>query len=347
MKNTFSVFIFILFLATSVVSQNTSADLTPEKLGYKSFTIDDKKLGAVNFYVKSESEDRQRPVLLYLDGSGPYPLFQKIPQGYGSTVPFSTKAVTAKYDLVLISKPGVPFVDTVKSDPKSGMPIYAAPEEYKKRLSLDWRVDAAKRVIDELTGKMKRKPAKIVVFGLSEGFQVGAKLASVDKRVTHAALFVGNGLNQFYDFIAFERQRVERGEITAQEAQKNIDELNAAFRDIYANLTATDKEWYGHTYLRWASFTNFNPTDGLVNSNIPIFIAACSKDRNSAVLSTDYLNLEFIRRGKTNLTYRVYPYDHFFNEQKTDESGKVIGATPHMQEVISEALAWVEHIIKT
>lgn len=343
MKNVFSFFILSVLLAGIALCQNTpSLDLSPEKLGYKSYAIDDKKLGKVNFYLKTEAEDAQRPVLLYLDGSGPYPLFQKMTKGYGSTVPFGTKEVTVKYDLVLISKPGVPFVDEVTNDPKTGMPIYAAPDEYKKRLSLDWRVDAAKRVIDELTGKLKRKPAKIVVFGLSEGFQVGAKLASVDKRVTHAALFVGNGLNQFYDFLAFERQRAERGEISADEAQKYIDQLMTAYRDIYANPTATDKEWFGHTYLRWASFTNFSPTEGLVNLNIPIFIAACSKDRNSSVLSTDYLNLEFIRRGKTNLTYRVYPYDHSFNEYRTDESGKVTGATSHMKDVINEALVWVE-----
>ena len=52
--------------------------------------------------------------------------------------------------MVLISKPGVPFIDKLSFDEERGYPIYEAPEEYTKRLSLFWRVDAASVVIDNI-----------------------------------------------------------------------------------------------------------------------------------------------------------------------------------------------------
>ena len=248
------IFIFIFFITILSVNLYGQTEITPEKLGLSAHTIANKNLGEINYYIKGVEKDK--PLIIYLDGSGSFPLYQKVSQGIASTVPLNSKEISDKYNIVMIGKPGIPFIDEVGRNEKTGIPEYPAPAEYTKRLSLDWRVDSAKLVIDEVLGKLKYKPKKIIVLGLSEGFQVGAKLASIDKRITHLGIFVGNGLNQFYDFIVENRLRAERGEISTEEAQKNIDELFAVYKEIYANPNSTDKEWFGHTYKRWASFTN-------------------------------------------------------------------------------------------
>jgi hypothetical protein len=260
----------------------------------------------------------------------------------GSTVPLDTKNLSEQYHIVIISKPGVPFIDSVKMDEQTGFPIYKTPEEYSSRLSLDWRVNAANQVLNDVLKKVKVQNNKIAILGISEGFQVGAKLLTVNKKITHSILLVGNGLSQFYDFIIQNRMDAASGNISYEESQKNIDSLYKVYQDICLNSQSTKKEWSGHTYLRWSSFCKNKPMDNILSSSIPIYLVGSAKDRNTAVLSSDYLYLEAVEEGKQNITYKNYPYDHTFNEVITDDQGNVTSVKNHMMEVIEEALTWLQ-----
>lgn len=316
--------------------------LSPEKLGYSTHSLVRSELGTVNYLVRSLHEKPNQPILLYLDGSGPYPLFQRMKNGFGSTLVIQDQQLLDQFKWVLISKPGVPFVDSVEFDPTTGVPHYPAPKEYTQRLSLQWRVDAAKAVIDELLGKHQLKPDQLIVVGVSEGFQVGAKLAAIEPRITHVGLFVGNGLNQFYDFVIAERMKMERGEQTYAETQRAIDEIWKAAREIYADPESTDKNWMGHTYRRWSSFTSEDPVHSLLKVRVPIFVACCALDKNTSVLSADYIPLEFMREKRTNLTYKIYPYEHSFVELSKDKHGNTTGVNSHFEEVFREFTKWLE-----
>lgn len=336
LKTIVSLLFFTLLLLNA-----KAQELSPEMLGLKAFAIDDEVLGRIDYYVSANKIEDKKPVLLYLDGSGAYPLFQHTSQGIGSSVIIDFRSLANSYHVVMISKPGVPLIDSVGFDPQIGIPLYPVPQLYSEKLSLDWRVNSADLVLKKIKKELKVEDRKVAVLGISEGFQVAAKLGTVNKNITHLLLFVGNGLNQFFDFIIQNRIDAQSGRISDAEAQSNIDSLYAAIRDIYAHPDATDKEWYGHTYLRWASFCNNNPTENLMELEIPVYIAGAGNDRNTAVLGTDYLYLESIRRNKTNITYKVYPYDHSFNEQVKNEEGEVVGMKNHIQEVIVEGLNWL------
>jgi hypothetical protein len=333
-----------IFLAAAVLLSNSfmlnAQTVTPEKLGFKSFRVTDKELGQISFYVSNNKIEQAKPVLLYLDGSGPYPLFQYAERGLTGSVPFDFKTISGQYHVVLISKPGVPFVDSLKQDVMTGNLTYKAPEIYKQKLSLQWRVNAADLVLKKLHKELKVHKRKVAVLGISEGFQVGAKLATVNKSITHLMLFAGNGLTQFYDFIIRIRTDAQKGFIPEDAAQRNIDSLYKVIRDIYANPVSTNKEWSGHTYLRWSSFSANNPSENILPLGIPVYIVGCSNDRNMAVLGTDYLFLESIRLKKTNITYKVYPYDHSFNEQLKNEKRNVTSVKNHTREVIEKGFLW-------
>ena len=339
-RNMYKKFLLGLFILLSLVVNSQA--ITPEKLGFRHYQIASDSLGEINYYVSSNSIEKKKPVLLYLDGSGANPLFQYTERGIGSTVILDFKELSENYHVVLISKPGIPFIDSVKMNEETGFPLYEHPQEYKKKLSLEWRVYSAQLVLEQILKNIPVEKKKVAVLGISEGFQVGAKLTSITPNITHSLLFVGNGLNQFYDFIIQHRVDAQSGKISEEEAQKNVDFLLSAVKDIYANPTATDKEWYGHTYLRWASFTRNNPTENILSVNTPIYIAVASKDRNTTVLGTDYLYLESIRNHKKNITYNVYPYDHSFREITTDEKGNIISVTNHMNRMIKEGIKWLD-----
>lgn len=336
----YNKFLSVLFIFISLAA--ISQEITAEKLGFRHYSIASDSLGEINYYISSNDIEKKKPVLLYLDGSGANPLFQYTERGIGSTVVLDFTKLSESYHIVLISKPGVPFIDSVKMNKDVGFPIYEHPQEYKKRLSLEWRVYSAKIVLEQILKDIPVDKKKIAVLGISEGFQVGAKLASIYSDITHSLLFVGNGLNQFYDFIIQHRTNAQSGKISEQEAQENIDSLLSRVKDIYANPTATDKEWYGHTYLRWASFTRNNPTENILSMNTPIYIAVASKDQNTTALGTDYLYLESIQRKKNNISYNVYPYDHSFREIITDEKGTIISVENHMDRIINKGLKWLD-----
>lgn len=330
----------VSWLAKGACSQSPA--LSPERLGYSAHALEHPELGTVNYYIRSPDPEANKPILLYLDGSGPYPLFQRMKQGFGSTLVIQDKRLLDRFDWVLISKPGVPFVDDMEFDTATGAPRYDPPEEYTKRLSLSWRVDSARAVIDELLGRHGRKPAALIVVGVSEGFQVAAKLASEEPRITAVGLFVGNGLNQFFDFIVAERMKMERGEQSPAETQRQIEAILQTAREIYADPDSVDKFWMGHTYKRWASFTRDDPLQSLKKIQAPVFVACCALDKNTSILSADYIPLEFARQQRSNLTYKVYPYEHSFMEAETDPNGNRVGIKPHFEEVFREFMAWLD-----
>ena len=240
---------FLLSIFSIINYSYSQNGISAKDLGFEHHTINIEG-DTINYYL-TKSENKKLPLLLYLDGSGAFPLFHQMKEGTGSTVVFDYRSLQTQYRILLISKPNVPFIDSV-SFGGNGFPNYKAPEQYHKKLSLFWRVNTADTIINHLAKSNKIDTSKVVVLGFSEGAQVGPYLAKQNKLVSHLILFGGNGLNQFFDPIITARMNAQKGTITETEAQEQIDSLFNAYKKIYKNPTSTDKVWWGHTYLRWA-----------------------------------------------------------------------------------------------
>ncbi|GAB5527786.1 MAG: hypothetical protein Roseis2KO_56580 [Roseivirga sp.] len=299
---------------------------SPEDFGLQPYQFKETELGTINFFVTQHKIKETKPLLIFLDGSGHLPLFYLIKKPDGSTQ-LSSK-ITIDYDklanqfhVVMISKPGTPFMDSLEAgSSREFRKKYPPSAEYTERLSLDWRAGSASMVIDYLIQNLPVKDNEVVVMGYSEGGQVAPKLARINAKVTKLINIVGGGLNQFYDMITEQRGKAQLGLITSVEAQANIDSLTLVFKDIYANPNATDKTWWGHTYKRWASFCQDIPMDNMLSLDIPILMISGGKDENAPIAGLDYVQLEFLRQGKTNLTYKVYPNcNHWFDDELTGE----------------------------
>ena len=329
----------LVLLLVICCSLSALCQLTPQHVGLKHYSYSSPTLGSINYYVSTAKIDSLKPVLLYIDGSGPLPLYQYTERGIMGGIPFDIKEISKQYHLVVISKPGVSFADSVRYNDSTGYPQSRMPDEYRKRLSLNWRVNACDAVLKDIGKHLKVDKKHIVILGISEGFQVGAALLSVNKSITHAILLVGNGLNQFYDFIVQARTDAVAGRISYDDAEGYIKQLQEEIADIYAHPNATDKEWQGHTYLRWSSFCNTTPMEHILATDIPIYIAVASRDRNTSVLSADYIYLESLKQGRKNISYHVLPYDHMFNEFAGDNPKPVAN---HTFDVITDALKWVK-----
>lgn len=119
--------------------------------------------------------------------------------------------------------------------------------------------------------------------------------------------------------------------------------FNTQYAAIYQSPTDTKRYWYGATYQKWASFCGTLPLESMLRLRIPILYIAGGRDHNQTILDMDYAKLEFMRRGKDNLTYKVYPYcDHYLQEERTVD-GK-LAKKDRLNEAHQFALDWVSEL---
>jgi pimeloyl-ACP methyl ester carboxylesterase len=329
------LFDLTMFLCFSVAANAQSFTDTV----FRHYKITDPELKTFEIHVAGSGDGVQKPLLVYMDGSGNFPLYYKTKSGkYSTSVPLDIKKYAKDFYVVLISKPNIPFSDTLQYS-ASGRRYYPENDMYRELYSLDWRAKTASKAINFLINTLPVDKKKIIVMGYSEGSQVAPAVAVINKKVTHVVCFAGNALNQLYDFIIETRLSAYINEITQEQAQKTIDSLYTEYEKIYADPVSTGKTWFGETYLKWSSFTKTTPLENMLKLNIPILYIAGSKDENQTILDMDYAKLEFLRKGKKNLTYKVYPgCDHYFQETiKSDGNKKTID---RIDEVHQFAVEW-------
>ena len=332
-----TLYFLLLVLLFSKITYGQHEQITEK---WKTESISDSNLGDINYHVYKNKINDLKPLIIYLQGSTNFPLYWLNPNGrYSSGITLNVDSLSNDYHIILISKPNTPLVDSITIAP-SGRKQYPMKEGYSEKYSLDWRANSADKVINDALKKLKIDASIIIVWGHSEGSQVAPAVALKNKKVTHVISMMGNSLNHLYDFILNERVSALKGEKPNKKVQANIDSLYIEFEKIYKDPKSTTKEWFGETYYKWSSFTLNSPIDNMLKLNIPILYVAGGEDQHS-ILNMDYAKLEFLRKGKDNLTYKVYPNcDHFFMENKTDESGKKEWID-HMSEVNGFALKWV------
>ncbi len=333
LKSLKSLLLSILFFCFCV-GHLLAQPLTPKDNGLKEFSIKDPKLGLIRFYVNAENLQKKEPLFIDVNGSGGLPLclyvkgkgFSEVSFTYNSDI---KNAVKKYYHYIILGKPGTRFCDSITTNQDSKhvdrhalVANYKFSKEYNQRLSLGWRVDATKKVITYLIGHGYWDGTQIVAQGYSEGAQVVPSLAVADKRITHVVAIVGSGLNQFYDDIMAWRVKATKGEITQQQAQDSVNAELKRIKDIYHHPDNTKLQYSGHSYKRWASFGLNPPFEQLRKLRIPIYMIAATADKNSPIYGLDYVQLDFIRLGKTNLTYDTcVGCDHALN---SSENGKTI-----------------------
>jgi hypothetical protein len=325
--------LLILLIFNCVPTKLTAQPIAPKDYGLKEFSIKDSSLGLIRFYVDVENINIKQPLFIDVNGSGGLPLCIYI-KGKGFSATFNTFSVPLKdatkkqFHYIILDKPGTPFCDSILTDDDAEhydkhalVSNYKFSKEYSKRLSLGWRVAATKKVITYLIQHGFWDGTQIVADGYSEGGQVVPSLAVADKRVTHIVAAVGSGLNQFYDGILAWRIKAAKGKITQQQAQDSINAELKIIKDIYLHPENTKLEYAGHTYKRWASFGLNPPFEKLRMLNIPIYMIVSTADDNSPIYGLDYVELDFIRLGKTNLIYDTcVGCDHYFNRTDTSST---------------------------
>ncbi|MBN1482495.1 hypothetical protein EH223_10660 [candidate division KSB1 bacterium] len=338
----------ILFFIVLVIMQNTFAQgVTPADWGLESFHITDAKLGDIHIYVTAKGIEEKKPLVFLMYGCRGLPTMLVVESGeksiqLGTVPPDQIFTFADEYHVAFIGKAGTPFCDTMhvqEINPMQHLEDYQPSEEYIQHCGMEWEIQASSAVLDTLC-RMLPLTDKIIAVGGSEGGLLAMRLAASDNRITHLVSIVSTGLNQFYSSIINRRMDAAMGTMTHQEAQAAVDSLFAVYRKIYSDPNSTEKWYYGHPYKRWGSYANYIPLYDLVKLDIPILFVNGTLDRSSPILQADYIQLEFIRLGKDNLTCYVMPGVEHSLYEIVVEDGKERGVS-RREEAFTAVTEWI------
>lgn len=324
----------MLLCSTSLAAQTarpTKNDVL-HKFGFTEHLITTKD-DTVHFYLHLPEKGQASKLVLYLQGSSPDPLFsvEKEDGEFKSYrwFPGDYKLLDEQYGYAVIAKSGIPSI--------SGLAVRADLSKYHRLNYLDHRVFQADTVIDFIHQQLLPNLEEIIVYGHSEGAPVAAKLGTINQEITHLGFWAGNALPDFYDFILFNSKRVWSGEMSQEEALKNINTLFEGFREIAENPESTEAESRDdYSNKRWWTYAE-PPINNLLKIKIPLFVQVAAKDESAPVESTYLIPLEFTRLGKTNLTFEICAdCDHGFSVEQ--ENGEF---EDRWSEIFQKFISWV------
>ena len=310
------------------------------------FNLPDGK-DTTTFIVWGSKEDLKikKPLFFFRQGSRPEPLIELYDQKYYLRFPFAVKSITDKYHLVMVQKLGTrlvadsTYIKAFNEGMRTGNPRFVT-KKYQANNHLNKATFQCNQVISYLVKQPWIDIKKVIFCGGSEGFTVGANLvANFNKSITHTILYSGRTGRRFENEIFQTRKDAKEGKMTEQEAQNRIEGLYQYWEDVCKNSKSVD-ESYGDTYYAWHSFSTKN-IDNLLKINTPLYIAYGTED-NEIAIELDFLPLDFIEKGKKNLTLKAYVNcDHQFFELKKDASGKVIDKVYQGDKVSQDFIEWL------
>jgi len=308
-------------------------NITATDFGFKEYAIVQKG-DTTNFYTYQKLNAIPTSIFMYLPGSSAEDIYSYHKENdssywFNSLTTFDFSYLPENYLFVIVAKPGFGFIGN--GDKK------AIPQKYWEKTSLQDRVTRANTTLNYIQKKLLKKPEKTAVFGYSEGFYVGAKLATINRSVSHLGVGGGGGLSDFYDFIIANQKDFHKGQATIDTTIQYNQDLITSLSEIMTEETSS-KIVMGYSKKRWASFSE-PAIQNLVRLKIPIYQVHGSDDESTAIESAYIVPVEFARLKKTNLTFRVYPNcNHSLTEKSID--GKEIN---HWDEMMRDFFKWIEN----
>lgn len=304
----------------------------PADFGFREYQVYVKS-DTVHFYTWQRPGTHPTSVYLFLPGTNAeniYTYHTSKPGSYWYTTlgSFDFSFLPDDYLYLIVAKPGFGFIG---NGDINNMPLF-----YWARNSLDDRVMRADAAINYARKHLVKSPERIVVFGYSEGFYVGAKLGTVNRHITHLGIGGGGGYPDLYDFILSDIKATQQGKLQQDTAIASSESSMADFRRIMQHPADTSLI-YDYSYKRWASYS-LPPVTYLSRLKIPLYQVHGMLDDNTPVENAYIVPVEFTRLGKTNLTFRVWPNtDHSLTEHLTN--GREIR---HWNEMMADFFNWVK-----
>lgn len=274
---------------------------------------------SVHIVIKSKDgeEAKKKPILFFVQGSLPKPLFLFDDKDVYEVFPFNPNILTENYHLAIIGKPYIPLSADIKKLGQNFSYIEDStgkfPKAYSDRNLPDYYVNRNIEILEFLLKQDWVDNSKLIVAGHSEGSNIATRIASKFKKVTHLIFAAGNPYGRIVTMIQQNRSR-ESYDDSTHYAENEFQYWQEAINNKN-NMDDT----YGDTFKATYDFSE-PLIPYLVKLKIPVLIVYGTKDWSAPYI--DLMRVDFIRQGKDNFTY--YPIvgaEHNFFPK--DASGKI------------------------
>lgn len=283
-------------------------------------------------YYLHQSAERPRHLVLFIQGTDPFPLFFHQPTATGPRFSkvFSDdyQRLADDYAYAVVAKPALSGIRQWNQ--------FDVPQAYQDANYRQRRVSDLSEVIAHIQGHSLSEGGKIIVYGHSEGAQIAASLARSNSQITHLGFWSGNVLNNFYEFALFERLAALRGEQSDAQAHENILGLLDWYRSVLAAPESTDLDDWGYTNRRWASYRHA-PIEDLLTLDIPIYAQFASEDQSTPIETAYLLPVQFLSSNKSNLSFHVcIGCDHSYRQVVDGVERN------HWPDIFDDFIAWTD-----
>lgn len=163
----------------------------------------------------------------------------------------------------------------------------------------------------------------VILAGKSEGADIASVMPTKEPRISHLVLFSAGGGWSFEKELKF---LLSKGD--------SLEEWEEAFEKIKKDPESLEM-WDGHPYCWWSSFLWDPAIKYLQQFEIPIFLGHGINDKLLPVESARAVVEKFNILKKTNLTYREYPVDHAFIDDKGRDAFPLL---------VLDILKWLESL---
>jgi predicted esterase len=322
-----SITIFVIaFLPASLKGQTLISRMLLNKQRYDKLLLKGFGKDSITCYLSVPEGDAKLPLIIFIQGSGRHSLFTKdTVLSYG--VRGLRSIAKGKARILLIEKPGVEFLEEDKSgqDPSNN-------EKFNQKFSLQSWSKEIEDVIKYIVKNESVDTKKIMIMGHSEGGLVAAKVASdLGSLITHVTILAGEGPSQLYSLYSFARSGEFFDDQSRKTASGRIDSLMSTWTDILKYPLATDRLFFGYTYLRWSSFLSTSVLEQLEKFKGKVFITQGTADKNVSPESAIFLYTGLLAKGKDVKIELVEGADHSFYDPKKPNG---------WAEILTESITW-------
>jgi len=324
--------IFILFSCySSAFSQQNFDEL--EATGFKLSTIITKNdtIILISTNVKS---DIAKPTILFIQGSKAVPIVLKDSKGIFVNIPFDNKKYVDKYNLVLISRKGIPVLGDFPKDANGYLDTFGkTPLNYIKYDNLKYRTFQSETVVNYLYKQKWVQKDSIFVIGHSEGYRVAAKLASKSRKISKIICMSADPFNRISEMVFRERVNCFNNENDSI-SQFKIESLIKNFKNIDSDI-----EQYKNNYelYNWMSYEKDITYENFKNFKNPILIVYGTND----IPATHNDLIPYLLK-QDNISLKAFSdYDHNYFKKEFDIDGKPIEDSYHWNDVIDYCIKWL------
>ena len=288
--------------------------------------------------------EEPRKTLLFLQGSQPIPLVFDLNGTQVLSLPFDFMKLEQDWNFVVISPPETPVIADQDhlNDQYNFIPEpsdkNALAQSYLDANYLENYVARTEAVIKDLKRQAWVKPDELHLIGHSQGAKIATVVAAGNPDVVSLNLLGFNPAGRFEEMIRRERRKMEKGEITGLEYDKNIHNYYKIWTEIRKEPNSNKIVW-SDPNRTWTSFS-IDYVPYLLKVEAPIRVVFGTEDIIAE--RCEQLPLTFIDAGKENLLIRPYAgLDHNFFEV---EDGKPNYEKGHWDLVLKHTARFIYQI---